>query len=53
MVATVAVTPRQAVMIITMALEDAREATEAESMVVALNIGTRAHSTSKEGQKFS
>ena len=41
-----AVTPRQAAMIATVALEEAREVAEAESIAVALNIGTRAHSTS-------
>ena len=35
------------------ALEEAKEAAEAESMAVALNIGTRAHSNSKERHKFS
>ena len=45
-----AVTPRQVAMTATMALEEAREAAEAESVAVALNIGTRAHSSSREGQ---
>ena len=45
------VTPRQAAKITTVALEEAREAAEVESEAVALNIGTRAHSTSGEGQK--
>ena len=46
------VTPRQVAMIATMALEEAREAAELESMAVALNIGTRARPT-KEGQELS
>ena len=38
------VTPRQAAMIATMTLEGTREVAEAGSVVVALNIGTRAPS---------
>ena len=48
-----AVTPGQAAMIATMVLEEAREVAETESVAMALNIGTRAHSTSKEEQKLS
>ena len=44
------VMPRQVAMIVTVALEEARKATVVESVAVALNIGTGAHSTSKEGQ---
>ena len=40
-----AVTPRQAAMIATVALEEAKETAGAESMAVALNIETRAHSS--------
>ena len=49
-----AVTPRQVAIIIIVALEEAREATEARTavMALALNIGTRAHSAPRRGAKI-
>ena len=44
------ITPRQVAMIATMALEEAKEVTKVDSVAVALNIRTKAHLNSKEGQ---